>query len=361
VSNLKETGNRPHFEFLDALRGIAIVGVVLVHSALVSKQKGILMALSFTGQRGVQLFYVISAFTLFLSLESAKSESRVNFFIRRFFRIAPLLYVAILANLLLFGSQGMSKLEMFSGFVFLNGLSPKAMNLIAVGGWSVAVEASFYLFVPFLFDRLKTIKSCIILFLVSASVLGPISLWLASRATDRTTAQYFSFFWFPVEFPVFVLGVLAYLVWQRYLNGREKSRKISGLLIFAAAIVYAANLPFRDKGLYFSSLLFLPLLWSLYLCPWKLLVNGFTKFMGKISYSVYLVHFLVIRLFAHAMPQYLESRPIGLVIVFVSILVLSVPLSTMTWMLVEEPGRKLGRLWIKHREKTSRLQPLVKG
>jgi peptidoglycan/LPS O-acetylase OafA/YrhL len=47
------------------------------------------------GARGVQLFYMVSAFTL-LSVSRQPFNAR-SFFIRRFFRIAPAFYIAMIA------------------------------------------------------------------------------------------------------------------------------------------------------------------------------------------------------------------------------------------------------------------------
>jgi len=87
--------------FIDALRGLAIFGVFIVHSSQsIDGLPRWLSSLASQGARGVQLFFVISAFTLFLSLSTRrKNEKRptLNFFIRRFFRIAPLFYAALLS------------------------------------------------------------------------------------------------------------------------------------------------------------------------------------------------------------------------------------------------------------------------
>src|SRR5947209_15395493 len=85
-------------EFIDSLRGLAILGVLLVHAGQATAGLSSAMTkLTTAGQYGVQLFFVASAFTLFLSQDSRKNESHPirNFFIRRFFRIAPLFYVGI--------------------------------------------------------------------------------------------------------------------------------------------------------------------------------------------------------------------------------------------------------------------------
>ncbi|HEY9657997.1 MAG TPA: acyltransferase family protein [Allocoleopsis sp.] len=78
---------------IDSLRGIAILLVILVHTS--KSVEGLsfpISAISNYGQMGVQLFFIVSAYTLCLSMERRREErlKEVNFFIRRFFRIAPL-------------------------------------------------------------------------------------------------------------------------------------------------------------------------------------------------------------------------------------------------------------------------------
>jgi peptidoglycan/LPS O-acetylase OafA/YrhL len=94
---------------LDSLRGIAILGVVLVHS---SRRHDIPLPIgahvgqvAFSGQRGVALFFVVSAFTLFLSNDNRKDEHSpvLNFFIRRVFRLAPMFYLATLLMFTVYG------------------------------------------------------------------------------------------------------------------------------------------------------------------------------------------------------------------------------------------------------------------
>lgn len=80
-------------EHIDALRGVAILMVMLVHvSQKISGLSSKIILLSGYGQMGVQLFFVISAYTLWLSSAKRKDEQNklLNYFIRRVFRIAPL-------------------------------------------------------------------------------------------------------------------------------------------------------------------------------------------------------------------------------------------------------------------------------
>nr|WP_231503523.1 acyltransferase family protein [Paenibacillus sp. 1-18] len=79
-------------KFVDTLRALAIIGVLLVHiSQHVDGINGWIQKGLSIGAKGVALFYLASAFTLFLSL-SRRSGDRTEgisaYLIRRFFRIA---------------------------------------------------------------------------------------------------------------------------------------------------------------------------------------------------------------------------------------------------------------------------------
>ncbi len=367
-----------HFSYLDALRGIAILGVLLVHSALCSKQSGLSYAIGFTGQRGVQLFYMVSAFTLCLSLDGERREEYpiLNYFIRRFFRIAPLFYLAIVANVLLkqvaptyssLSGRGWS--DVLLGFLFMNGLLPRAINSVIPGGWSIAVETTFYLFLPCLHRYFKTALHNLLLFVIAAPILGVFSLCLAAMTTDPVDEQFFAFLWFPVEFPVFVLGLLTYRIWKERFNGwtsgSDKRKLVSLLLVVSSFVIYLAVFPFNDLKLYFSSFLFLPLILGLSIHPWVLFVNRLTRFLGKISYSLYIVHSFVLSFItfalgkldqypSHLVSRYISHRPQGLVFVFLILLGLSVPVSFMTWKFLEQPGIRLGRRLVARREGVQR-------
>jgi len=95
---------RERLSGLDQARSIAIIAVVAVHlSFQFPHLPQWATVLARMGQYGVQLFFVISAITIFMTLgvDSARyraaSHVAARFYIKRFFRIAPLYYVAILA------------------------------------------------------------------------------------------------------------------------------------------------------------------------------------------------------------------------------------------------------------------------
>lgn len=84
--------NRNRFEYIDAMRGLAIFLVMVVHAGSRAGVDGYLRLFTEAGQYGVQLFFVVSAYTILLSLDRRRTgDPRLmqNFFIRRLFRIIP--------------------------------------------------------------------------------------------------------------------------------------------------------------------------------------------------------------------------------------------------------------------------------
>ena len=149
---------------LDTLRGVAILGVLAVHTnQAVSSGVHQMDALLGWGRFGVQLFFLVSAFTMcYMWHERAGESERVRkFYIRRVLRIAPMFWLAIPTYLLLYGTgtsywspQGISALDIALTATFLHGWWPSSINAIVPGGWSIAVEMMFYLLFPFVILRI---------------------------------------------------------------------------------------------------------------------------------------------------------------------------------------------------------------
>ena len=149
------------YDFLDALRGIAALGVIMTHTGAIGihPESEILKSIAVTGSRGVQLFYVISAFSLYLSLHSWFDERHPikKYFVRRFFRIAPLWWFAIVLYMFIYlvgHNIFFKKIEVWqvvTAFFFLHGMHPYSISQVVPGGWSIAVETSFYMILPLIF------------------------------------------------------------------------------------------------------------------------------------------------------------------------------------------------------------------
>ena len=92
-----------HYDWIDSLRGYAILLVIAVHATQVCKLPEVVQTFLNQGARGVQLFFVVSAVTLMMSWR-ARQDGVLAFYKRRFFRIAPMWWLAIIFWVLLQGS-----------------------------------------------------------------------------------------------------------------------------------------------------------------------------------------------------------------------------------------------------------------
>lgn len=159
-------------QYIDAVRGIAILLVIILHVSHAVYNllpDGFRYACS-KGAFGVQLFFVASALTLFMSynsrIQTEGSYTNRNFFLRRFFRISPMYYLAAFIYSIIFyyiprynNGKPLVLWKVFANVFYVNGVLPGAINYNPPGGWSVGVEMLFYLCLPYLFTRIKNLKT----------------------------------------------------------------------------------------------------------------------------------------------------------------------------------------------------------
>ncbi|WGK69409.1 acyltransferase [Candidatus Haliotispira prima] len=161
--------------YVYALRGFAIFGVIAIHTGQIAapvmadlaKAAPIIRDFVNQGAMGVQLFYVLSAFTLFLSYHNRKDREinpDRNFLLRRFFRIAPLYYLGLVFYLFQRGlgpryalgdAESITMANIIANVFFVHGVNPYWINSVVPGGWSITVEMTFYLMIPLLVRKIR--------------------------------------------------------------------------------------------------------------------------------------------------------------------------------------------------------------
>jgi len=195
---------------LDFIRGIAILGVVAFHVSLIFDPgvKALTLLLSL-GFQGVQLFFLISAITMCYMWDRRSDEgsAALKFYIRRFFRIAPPFWLAMCGYLLLNGlnstpwaPDGVGARQIITSLFFVNGFWPDTINSVVPGGWSIAVEMTFYLFFPFLMTRFNSVGvyfiGAFLLYLANISIVQPIYDILLRDFPHQDLRHEFNFFQF---------------------------------------------------------------------------------------------------------------------------------------------------------------------
>lgn len=295
----------PRYEFLDSLRGIAIAGVVMTHvGQTISGLPAPVTSFALFGLRGVQLFFMVSALTLCL-VSYGKDLDRRVFFIKRYFRIAPMFYLAgafYLCAPLLSGiswsERGISLLDVTSTYLLLHGFNPHGINNVVPGGWSVASEAMFYAIFPVLILHARRPRTWLII--TAATIILSVVNNAIPKLLDVRDPLWADFFHFNFlsNLPSFSAGILLFTI----LKSRKEAPlspwlQGGGLLFVGFSVAVIGSLSSQMRG---DQILMVPIFGVLVFisavsAP-KLIVNRPLSFLGEISFSIYLVHFAILHM-----------------------------------------------------------------
>lgn len=354
--------------FLDALRGYAILGVVLTHATRPFQQlPDWLYQIGIQGSRGVQLFFIVSAFTLFYSLERYTTTRQIplqDFYTKRFFRIVPMFYAALLFYLSfdwINASIGISTsypdvtLALFlSTLTFSNVLHPEWLFSLVPGGWSISNEFLFYLCVPLLFKLVKTIRQGVV-WTAATLMLSIVLHRLTEQSQPFLDVRSFSFYWFPNQLPIFLMGITLYLVWRDNTWSTRSYRTMTivsiSLLIFLGVTPFDVYSAFPKHALF--GLAFCLFALGLSGIPARILNHRVMQYIGQISFSLYLVHFFVLDVVKHYMKdEWVQQYGTATMWMstFLVTLIVSGIIASVTYQIIERPGIQLGRSLIRRRQ-----------
>lgn len=333
---------------LDGLRGVAVIIVFLGHILLF--EPGFGPGIGSFGQVGVYLFFVLSAFLL---TSITLNEFKIfklhtvirTFFLRRFLRIFPMYYFSLLLILISPTFQNM----MFGGRNF-NWTNHFFLKYPEGNYWAISVELEFYLVVPAVaMLSLKLIKGWRAVPLCASFLLLGIFLsdWVKGVIS------------FPPNYPhllpyisIFLFGVLVAQIQHAFpsLLSQIPSFFWQILFLFGAGM-YLFLIPRVGIGMlsaegvyaqYYSTISGLGS--SLILISalngsggfLRLLKFTFLRFIGIISFSIYLLHIFVMSYFAGKF--YVQF---GIYLTALLIFALVVFLSTLTYLGIERPFMRL--------------------
>lgn len=351
---------------IDGLRGVAILLVLSFHylnnqlvdntdltSRLVAKSTGF-------GWVGVDLFFVLSGFLIgsILIFNKGSKNYFKTFYLRRILRIVPnyfllLIIFGFIFNLRFFkGNYFLSssgEIPYWSYFLmvhnfymaYFNNFGNRALSVT----WSIGIEEQFYILFPFLTFYLKDRYLPIILVFF---VIGSIII----RANFST--------WIPqyVLLPSRLDGLsIGFLVAYYHQNGiLEANKKITIQFfqwVILGSIMLSAYLYFRfnDLGvikhtifsLFFSGILVFSLIrresWFGSFLRTKILT-----WIGTISYSLYLFHYLILGLVYHINGKWgIGINNFSDIVLTIIALIISLGFSFLIYQFLEKPMVTLGK------------------
>jgi peptidoglycan/LPS O-acetylase OafA/YrhL len=327
--------NRVHLRQLDALRGLAALGVVGYHfrDLLQNGHHGRWLEPLRFGSWGVTLFFVLSGFVIHYGfLTSGQPLDYGRFLWRRFWRIYPA-YLVSLAVLVAVGfnrhtSWGKAVADVVAHLLMLHNFNRSTFFSINAVFWSLAVEWQFYLAFPLLL-WLRRRWGMAGAAGLSIAIAAPFLLDYSVARPDNVALLYFPLgLWFQ-----WCVGAWAA---ERFVTGRPPL--ISDV---AAAFVIAAAAANEIRPIYGIGLLAwtVILLWLVEFAARSQLPRGagWLVWCGTISYSLYIWHQPAMRLSLRAMPSH---EVLALCLAIGAAVVVSA--ASFYW--VELPGQQVGRL-----------------
>lgn len=184
---------------------------------------------------GVELFFVVSAFSLCLSMPSHGRDARpiLGFAIRRFFRIAPLFYLMIVFMSYRNISGVVIDWKSISlNILFLFNLVPGYQVSIVPAGWTIGVEMVFYLIFPVLYRYTQNIWLATAAVFVSLGIAQIFLMTINLFVSDPVTYHMFSILY---RAPIFMFGLVAFYALP--LVERLKDRRHIGYALLASVPV----------------------------------------------------------------------------------------------------------------------------
>ncbi len=305
------------------------------------------------GGTGVYGFFVISAFCLCLSMR--KDNNVGNFYLRRLFRIVPLFY-ALLAHQVLFGlhyNNPIPLTDLAWNASLLFNVAPSQSRSVVWAGWTIGVEMLFYAVFPILFIYARDIKRTLAITLSLILAAIGFNAMLPFLGLAETLRQEYFRFCLIRNMPIFMLGILVFHMRTRLHSSGTTSRKhglpILGLATLLFVIAVKMMRVYNQAGAYAISLAYAGIAVGLDYFPTRVLVNRVTRYLGKISYSVYLLHPVVITYvgswkgWINAMSDSPWNRAVIGVITVVSLVT---AMASLTYRYIEQPGMDFGKALI---------------
>lgn len=365
---------------LDGLRGVAILLVVICHyvanadhARLGYWPRHFLSALTL-GWSGVDLFFVLSGFLIGGILLKVRDSPRYfkTFYARRVFRILPVYYLWILIYVVIVaigvygipgaipaGRRDLATIPIYVLFLqnVIYAPSPFQWRWFVVT-WSLAVEEQFYLLAPFAIRWIPVRR--LLWMLVPVICAAPLL-----RFAIYTCLPHYSYlagFAMPCRADALAFGILAAAGWRQaaFRATLEKRAGIVWCVSIIAFLVVVGLAPtfVRPAGIvtytvgysalavFYSCVLLLALSQTNSFFV-RMLRNRTLRYVGGISYCVYIVH-LTVNQWAHHLllrtdPEVNDMRGVGVTLLAAF---LTWAIAAISWRFLENPTIRRGHQYV---------------
>ena len=343
-----------HYLALDHIRAVAAFFVftwhfVHVNNLHLTPVSIFPLSLLTEGHTGVALFMTLSGY-LFAKLLNGRRVNYLSFFWNRFLRLFPLLFLVVL----IVGLRDLASISEWVSYarkIVLGSIYPTLPN----GGWSITVEAHFYVLLPLLLALKKRSVYWLVGVLLMA-LIGRLAYFIL-----QGEAQSLAYWTIAGRIDQFLLGILAF-----HIRDRVASRHLLACVVAVLFLLFFWWFEASGGFYEFSGYPSASLIWVIFPAieglAYAILIawydNSFTHppgrysiFFAKIgeySYSIYLLHFFFYAAIAGAIDRHVLSldnvylalgfAPIGFLIM--------IPMSYMSYRFIELPFLRYRRSYL---------------
>ncbi|WP_426444815.1 acyltransferase family protein [Siccibacter colletis] len=339
---------------IDYLRGVMALCVVSYHFAgWVGYPQDASTLLGKLGIYAVSIFFIISGCALYLAHHNDKLSWRHYkiFIIKRYFRLLPVYWLAMVLVILYWFTYGngisrdVSTLILNATLLF--GIY-KPADYIVVGGWSIGNEVFYYSLFPAILMLVKSRAGQCILITICLILFSFFTFFYLSDSSSLS-AQWKHYINPFNNMVYFISGVfLSYALYNF-----NASKHYSLCLIVLLTIIFCS---FPGSGNQITivtgfdrvalSLIVISLVALVFILKdlknFPFLHNAF-KFLGEISYSMYLLHGVMFSFFTKQLPNFgldMKSDAMSIYVVFILLLMAA---SKMCYEHIEIPAINLGK------------------
>ncbi|MEI6713199.1 MAG: acyltransferase [Verrucomicrobiota bacterium] len=324
------------FAHLDSIRGIAAIAVLLHHAIFTFRDGNLPWFFEYfdLGKFGVFLFFALSGAVIPFSLRAESIAPVRSFIIGRFFRLYPMYWVSLFLGLLVLHDTPHSTGVVVANITMLQGFL-RIPDILGVY-WTLQIEWVFYGLCLAFFcwkpkEWLRKLNWISLGFLFGALILAVARFVLEKKL--------------PVALPL-ALSVMYWGTLCRMAGDKSNWTNVRWVGVVIALVIVPVSLLAYNKDYGFGER------WYRYVISYWGALGVFyvwvsrvrwsdrvTVFLGRISYSVYLVHLLVIEVVGRSL--FSDWAKVWLV------LLLSVMVASVSYYFVELPFLSAGALWVK--------------
>lgn len=324
LASNKHPQQKLYFSNLDGLRAIAVMMVVVWHIEIHKVRFGFKqLFFNDTGFMGVSVFFVLSGFLITYILQVEKTmETRVNFkafYMRRVLRIWPLYFFALFFGFFVYPG-GMSWGTLVMCLLLVPNIPFMLMHIhpFVQPIWSIGVEEQFYLFQPQFF-RIKN-RNIMLCGIVALTLGMDITKWIGFRFPSGSPMSYVANCLYFFRIDQLLMGSIAAILLYNYKNKMGSGRLLIKLLLtkfgqVIAWLCFAGHvfMPSLFHNLFANNLLFVLaiIVIVLNLCmPETSIIqldNRLLRYLGKVSYGIYLLHNIALVSVLYLMQKYFEN------------------------------------------------------